>query len=188
MSPATTPTPTDPTAARFRAIDPVRIADTRDGIGGIGATRFGPDETRTIRATGYGGVPVTGPTAVVLNVTVDAATAWSFLTVSPADVARPNASNLNYVAGDTVANQVIVRVPADGMIDIYNAFGTPPSSSTSSATTKIAGSDYAGRFIAFDPFRDFDTRVDDCSRRPVTSGTATTSGSGGTTTRTRRRW
>ncbi len=147
-----------PDGARFRAIDPVRIADTRHGIGG---TPLGPDETRTIRATGYSGIPVTGPTAVVLNVTVDAATAWSFLTISPADVTRPNASNLNYVAGDTVANQVIVRVPADGMIDIYNAFGTTTVIVDLVGYYEDAGSDYTGRFLAFDPFRQFDTRVDD---------------------------
>ena len=42
-------------------------------------------------------------TAVVLNVTIANSTAWSYLTVSPSDVAMPEASNLNYVAGDVAA-------------------------------------------------------------------------------------
>ena len=97
----------------------------------------------------------------MLNVTVDAATATSFLTVSPADVARPIASNLNYTAGATVANQVIVRVPADGMIDIYNALRHATVIVDLVGYYETAGSDYAGRLHRIDPYRHIDTRVDD---------------------------
>jgi len=37
------------------------------------------------------------------------------------DQARPNASNLNYTGGVTVANQVITKLPADGTICPYTS-------------------------------------------------------------------
>jgi hypothetical protein len=42
-----------------------------------------------------------------------------FLTVSPSGSARPLASNVNYAAGQTTSNRVIVALPADGRISIF---------------------------------------------------------------------
>jgi hypothetical protein len=64
------------------------------------------------------------PGAVVMNVTVTNPTAPSYLTVWPDGAARPVASDLNYVAGLTVPNLVVVKLGASGSIDLYNAFGT----------------------------------------------------------------
>jgi len=63
--------------------------------------------------------------AAVMNVTVTDTTAGSFLTVYPNDaLSRPTASDLNWVAGLTVPNLVVVKVSAaDGKIAIYNAQG-----------------------------------------------------------------
>ena len=36
----------------------------------------------------------------------------------------PTASSLNYIAGLTVANLVIVKLGADGGVNLANAFGT----------------------------------------------------------------
>ena len=76
-----------------------------------------------LRVTGQGGVPKSGVTAVAVNVTVTDPTAVSFLTVYPSGGSRPLASNLNYVAGQTVPNLVIVKVGADGFITLYNHSG-----------------------------------------------------------------
>ena len=72
---------------------------------------------------GRGGVPLTGVGAVALNVTVTEPTASSFLTVWPTGSPRPLASNLNFVAGQTVANSVLTKVGADGTISIFNNTG-----------------------------------------------------------------
>ncbi|KIX77443.1 hypothetical protein SF23_12200 [Streptomyces sp. MBRL 10] len=69
------------------------------------------------------GVPATGVTAVVLNVTVTAPTEDSHLVVWPHGVARPGASNLNYLRGQTVSNLVIVPV-VDGQVSFYGAAGS----------------------------------------------------------------
>jgi len=42
----------------------------------------------------------------------------------PNGAPRPIASNLNYVAGQTVPNLVIAKVGADGKVAIYNHAGS----------------------------------------------------------------
>jgi hypothetical protein len=55
-------------------------------------------------------------------VTVTGPTASSFLTVYPDGQSRPVVSNLNFGAGRTISNQVIVPV-VNGQIDFYNSSG-----------------------------------------------------------------
>ncbi len=69
------------------------------------------------------GFPLTGVGSVALNVTVTEPTAASFLTVWPTGSPRPLASNLNFTAGQTVANAVLTKVGADGTISIFNNSG-----------------------------------------------------------------
>ena len=100
------------------AADPATIDGLYSGIGQIGA-----GAVTTMTVVGRGGVPLTGVGAVALNVTATEPTAASFLTVWPTGTARPWASNLNFSAGQTVANAVIVKVGADGTISIFNNSG-----------------------------------------------------------------
>jgi hypothetical protein len=72
---------------------------------------------------GAGGVPVAA-TAVVANVTVTGPTAAGFLTAWPSDAPRPTASDLNFVPGQTVPNLVVVKIGADGKVNLYNLTGT----------------------------------------------------------------
>jgi len=101
---------------------PERILDTRAGIGGFSGP-VGAQASIAVAVTGVGGVPSAGVSAVVVNLTVTEPSAGSFLTVHPSDAARPNASNLNFVRGDTVANLVVAKVGADGKVRIYNNAG-----------------------------------------------------------------
>lgn len=75
--------------------------------------------------TGKGGVPASKVAAVVLNVTVTGAGAAGFITAYASGSTRPNASNLNFVAGQTVPNLVIAPVGPDGKVTLYN--GAPGS-------------------------------------------------------------
>ena len=59
-----------------------------------------------------------------MNVTADAAPEGGFLTVFPCGVSVPNASNLNYGAGDTIANLVIARIGVGGKVCLYNLGAT----------------------------------------------------------------
>ncbi len=95
---------------------------TIDGLySGTGPIAAGAVTTMTV--VGRGGVPLTGVGSVALNVTVTEPTAASFLTVWPTGSARPLASNLNFTAGQTVANAVLTKVGSDGTISIFNNSG-----------------------------------------------------------------
>jgi alpha-tubulin suppressor-like RCC1 family protein len=104
----------------FDAVTPTRLMDTRTGLGGV---VLGPGATRTLRVTGSGGIPTEGVGGVSLNVTVTEPTAAGYLTVWPAGRTRPLASNLNFVAGQTIPNAVSTGVNANGDIEIYNSAG-----------------------------------------------------------------
>jgi len=111
-----------PPAAEFFSLVPSRLADTRGQPTSDGLFQ-GPapvlrDTTLPLTVLGRGGVPADA-TAVVLNVTVTEPIANGFITVFPCGDARPNASNLNFVGGQTVPNMTIARVGAGGAVCLY---------------------------------------------------------------------
>ena len=109
----------------FNPVSPQRIVDTRPGSGHpYAGETLGPGQTLTVQVAGQGGIPSTGADAVVMNVTATDATAASFLTMYPAGAAQPFASNLNFNAGQTVANQVVLPLGAGGAVTVYNDQGS----------------------------------------------------------------
>ena len=106
----------------FRSLTPTRILDTRTGPQGVPAGKVDPGETITVDVT-VGAVP-SGASAVILNVTATEPTSNSFLTVFPSGAGLPLASNLNFSAGVTVPNLVIVKVGTDGNVRVYNKVGS----------------------------------------------------------------
>ena len=148
-----------PAGSRFHGIAPARLFDTRVGNDPVPAAKRGPASTLHFDVLGKGGVPATGVTAVVLNVTATEPTASSFLTVFPDDVSRPVASNLNVVPGQTVPNLVVVRVPASGVIDFYNNAGSTHLLADVVGYYDGDKTTDAGRLIAGSPIRLLDTRL-----------------------------
>lgn len=108
--------------SRFSSLPPSRILDTRSGLGAPRA-RLGAARTLALKTSGRGGVPVSGVSGVVMNVTVTNPTAASFLTLYPGGRTRPLASQLNFVPNQTVPNLVVVATGSEGTVDIYNAGG-----------------------------------------------------------------
>ena len=127
-----------PKTAPYQSLVPARLMDTR----GSGETiddvwektqRAGETETLMLPVAGRGGVAIDA-TSVVLNVTVVNPSAAGFVTVYPCSEQRPTASNLNFVAGRTIANAVIVRpwldvciytsMPTDLIVDVAGSFST----------------------------------------------------------------
>ncbi|MEV1122118.1 hypothetical protein AB0I91_44300 [Actinosynnema sp. NPDC049800] len=103
------------TGSTFTSSSPVRVLDTRNTGGPVGA---GGTVTVDLSAR----VPV-ATTAVVLNVTGVTPTAPTFVTVFPSGGARPVASSLNLTPGDVRPNQVTVTLSADRKVDLYNNSG-----------------------------------------------------------------
>jgi len=141
------------TSFGLESLVPARLLDTRDGTGGrLGAV--GQGETIDLQIAGQGGVS-SEPQAVALNVTVTEPSAASFLTVWPSGEARPFASSVNMVAGQTVPNMVLARVGSNGMISIFNNTGE------THVVVDVLGcfdGDANGRYVALSPRRVLDTR------------------------------
>jgi len=115
----------DPTrGARFHAVDPNRILDTRTGKGL--ADKQAPGQTRALEVSGASGTGVpANATGMVANVTVADATAESFVTVWPPDppTPRPSSSNLNFAPGQVIPNLVMSGLAPDGTVNLYNHLG-----------------------------------------------------------------
>jgi hypothetical protein len=101
----------------YRSLVPSRVLDTRTG------TKVAGNTSIDVQITGAGGVPASGVEAVTLNLTETNASAASYITAYPTGSSRPLASNVNFVAGQTVPNRVIVKTGTGGKITLYNAFG-----------------------------------------------------------------
>ncbi len=107
------------TGSAFTSVPPLRVLDTRWGTGGITGP-VGPARTVALNLSAQ--LPADA-TAVVLNVTGVSPTASTYVTVFPHGTARPNASNLNLVAGDIRPNLVTVAVGTGRTVDLYNNSG-----------------------------------------------------------------
>lgn len=108
----------------FVPAGPTRLLDTRSGTGTHGVVAKVGENALRLDVSQITGNPSVQPTAVVLNVTVTDPTTSSFLTVYPGDQSRPSTSNLNFSAGETVANQVTVPVGANGTVAFADASGS----------------------------------------------------------------
>ena len=98
-------------------------------------------------------VPVTA-TAAALNVTIVNPKLAGFATVWPCSVTRPLASNLNFTAGQVVANNVVAPVGNDGTVCLY-------TNVPADVIVDIAGwfsSSGTGSFVGTTPERKVDTR------------------------------
>ena len=112
----------------YHPLPPARICDTRTGgtrVGcATGATLAAGAESLVVQAEGNGGIPDSGVTAVVVNVTVTDTSASSHLTLYPDGESEPTASNLNWTAGQTDPNLVTVGLSGTGAFDATNFGGS----------------------------------------------------------------
>jgi hypothetical protein len=144
--------PPSGTAGEYVAVAPSRLLDTRPGRAALA-----PGATLNLTVTGSS-VPSAGVSAVVLNVTATNTTAAGYLTAYPTSSARPTASNLNWVAGWTVPNRVIVPVGSGGQVSFFNFAGvTDLVVDVNGYFTDATSS--GKRFNALSPARIADTRT-----------------------------
>ena len=111
-----------PAGSRLVPTTPTRFLDTRNGTG-VPKGRVGSHGVIKLQVTGVHGIPSTGVTAVVMNVTAVDPSANSFVSAYPDGTTRPDTSNINFQAGQTLPNLVTVPV-VNGKVDLYNNAGT----------------------------------------------------------------
>lgn len=99
----------------FNGLDPAdRVLDTRP-LGRVAA-----DTTERVAVTAASAVPDSAE-FVLVNVTAVEAAAPGFVSVWPGGGAQPDASNLNFPGGGTIANTVLVPLGDDGTLDVYSS-------------------------------------------------------------------
>ena len=149
--------PTHPTGGTFVAIAPTRFLDTRAPLGLAG--RFTSRVPRTFCITGCGPVPGDA-TAVTGNLTVTGQTSAGFLFLGPTRTSSPSSSTLNFPTGDVRANNVTVRLDADG--NLSAVFMGATSSASTHVVFDITGyfvkGPWGATFVPLDPARILDTR------------------------------
>ncbi len=116
-------------------------------------------ESEAVTVGGVGSIPDTA-SAVVVNQTVAMPQSSGYFTLYPDGHTLPTASSLNWVTGETRANQAIVGLGNNGYIDLY-------SSATANAVLDVSGyytgntgssSTTGSNSVAISPVRICDTR------------------------------
>jgi hypothetical protein len=123
-----------PTAAgAFAAVASARVLDTSTGIG-VPTAPLAPNGSVSANVADVGGVPASGVSSVVLNVTAKSPTAAGTLTAYPAGAAKPAGATLTYPAGGTVSNLVTVALGPAGNVTLTNG-----STGTTHASIDVLG-------------------------------------------------
>lgn len=143
----------------FRPVAPQRLLDTREGLGAARA-QVAAKGSVTFDVGGTEGIPANA-TAAVLNVTVTKGLAPGHITAHPAGTAAPTASNLNFVARQTIANAVTVKLGTNGDVTLTNGSTAPVDLVVDIAGWFVAGqASLDGAFVPVAPERLLDTRTD----------------------------
>jgi hypothetical protein len=137
-------------------VEPGRVYDSRDTGDPIGANQA---KVFQFAAPSLGG----GATALAFNVTVTGAQIGGFLTMGPGDPSQgavvPLASNMNFAAGQTVANAVVARKDANGKIFAFASATTHVILDQVGRFVLNPTGSAIGRFVALPPARILDTRI-----------------------------
>ena len=162
----TTPTGT------YYSLAPVRVLDTRTGVGLTGAFKAG--QARSIPIAGAaGGVPA-GAIAVTGNLTVTGATLGGYVRLG--STVGGTASTINFKAGDDRANGITLGLASDGSLS--GVYSTSSGKGTVGLVLDLTGyfvRDANGStFIPIAPNRIVDSRSRKGVSAPLTAGKITT--------------
>ncbi|MCG5439135.1 hypothetical protein [Micromonospora foliorum] len=97
------------------------LLDTRDGTGGTTGVR-GAKSVTTFTAVGIGGIPSSGVSALMVDVTAIYPTANTFLSIY-SDLTDPKASAMNASIGEVMTNSAVVQPGTNGKLAVRNAGG-----------------------------------------------------------------
>lgn len=118
---AATSAAADPTiSGTYNTVSPVRIVDSRSGLG-VPKAKVGAGKTVSFNvATPLG---ATSPSAVSLSVTAVSPTRGGYLLAYSG--VRPATSTVDYQAGHTVSNSTVVAVGTSGVVNVFNGGVAP---------------------------------------------------------------
>jgi hypothetical protein len=142
----------------YHPLEPARITDTRPNSGFPNAGKtLAPGATLNVQVANAGGVPTTGASSVVLNLTATRPTTQGFLTVWPTGDDRPAVTSLNFRAGRTSSNLTEVALGTNGQVSVFNSSGSTDLVVDVEGYVAPAPSG-TGLYTPLDPARITDTR------------------------------
>jgi uncharacterized repeat protein (TIGR01451 family) len=100
-------------------LNPTRLFDTRDGAGDVPAQRLLPGDVFEFAVAGRAGLPSADVSTIILNVTAVLPDRDGYVITFPCGD-RPLSSNLNFAAGQVVANAVVAPVGPQGTVCFYS--------------------------------------------------------------------
>jgi len=164
-------TPSATSGSSYTAITPCRLADTRQnsGLQGQGNT-LTAGHTLNVMVAGNCNVPDFNTwsyhaiTAVVVNITAINPTSNGWLKAFAYGQPAPATSTVNFLAGETIANEATITVGADitgenGSISINNFTGSTDVAVDVQGYYHANPSEYSSSFYSITPERVLDTRV-----------------------------
>ena len=97
------------------------VLDTRTGIGAPAGARASGSVT-SFPVAGVGGVPATGVSAVLIDITALSDASGGYLTVYPEGTPRDaQLSMVNPAADQIISNTAVIPVPASGKLSVFNS-------------------------------------------------------------------
>ena len=154
-TPSDSPSPEEDLAT-ITKVTPTRVADTRQSLStSRSAMRVSGERIFEVDVTEAVGLAAETIEAVALNLTLTETSAPSsggFATVFPCGSTVPNASNLNFVSGETVAAGVLTAVSTAGEICVYVYGEAHVIVDATGVIAKDRG------YASFTPVRQVDTR------------------------------
>ena len=136
-------------------LPPTRIFDSRpdqpQGAVTIVKQRYGLDKILKVKFAGVAGVPESGAAAVAINLTIVDPAQPGYFVAYPCGT-PPNSSSVNFAAGQTVANAVVVPLSADGEVCFYGSIDAHILADINGEFPQAAG------LTSLTPTRVFDTR------------------------------
>ncbi len=134
------------------------VLDTRNGTGAPAGKR-GAGSTTTFPVLGVGGVPSSGVSAVLIDLSAVAPSVTTVLTAWPDGETIPaNFSTLVAGAGQILSNSAVVRVGANGRVAVRNASGTLDIAADVQGYFTTSGTNTLGTYVPVAHTRLVDTR------------------------------
>ncbi|HEX6868692.1 MAG TPA: hypothetical protein VF119_07790, partial [Candidatus Limnocylindrales bacterium] len=145
------------TGATFVPIAPLRVLDTREGVGLSGS--FVSGTPRSFAVAGVGSIP-DDAIAVTGNVTVTGQSSPGYVSITPTETTTPTSSTINFPAGDTRANNLTVSLDTSGeLAAVFKGSPTRRVHILLDITGYFVADDSEATYQPLTPARILDTRV-----------------------------
>jgi hypothetical protein len=142
--------------ATYHPITPVRLLDTRTGVGLTG--KLTANTPRTFPVAGRLGIPANA-SAVTGNVTVVGSSAGWAVYLGPAPVASPTTSTINFTTGQVAGNGLTVALSATGSLSAtYISSGANTTDLVFDVTGYFTSDGTGQTYHPMNPVRELDSR------------------------------